>query len=272
VLVKNKAFAAVAVLTLALGIGANTAIFSVVNAAILRPMPYPDPARLMILWGNVKRARVERRGASYPDFRDWRDQSRSFEGMAAYEDNQFALTGIDNPERIPGEFVSQPYFSLLGIHAALGRTFTPDEDRIPQRNRVVVLSDGMWRRRFGGDPGILGRAIQLDGQPYTIIGVAPPGFRGLTDQADLWAPFVMSGSAEELGGAWHGAGDLRNRAGDRRCAGADKVAGDAGLRCECSGPTDFRRRRDSAYDGGRCRVPCASLARDSHRSGDRVAR
>jgi predicted permease len=198
VLVKNKAFAAVAVLSLALGIGANTAIFSVVDAAILRPMPYPDPARLMILWGNVKRARVERRGASYPDFRDWRDQSRSFEAMAAYGDNQFALTGVDTPERIPGEFVSQPYFSLLGIHAALGRTFSPDEDRIPQRNRVVVLSDGMWRRRFGGDPGILGRAIQLEGQPFTIIGVAPPGFRGLTDQAELWAPFVMSGSAEDL--------------------------------------------------------------------------
>jgi putative ABC transport system permease protein len=198
VLRKNKGFAAVAAITLALGIGANTAIFSVVNAAILRPLPYPHPQRLAILWGNVKRARVERRGASYPDYLDWRDQTQSFETMAAFTDNKFALTGIDTPERISGEYVSQPYFSLLGIHPALGRTFSPAEDRVPQRDAVVVLSDGIWKHRFGGEPAIVGRTIQLDGHPYTVIGIAPPGFSGLTDQAELWAPFVMSGSAEDL--------------------------------------------------------------------------
>lgn len=119
VLRKNKGFAAVAAITLALGIGADTAIFSVVNAAILRPLPYPHPQRLAILWGNVKRARVERRGASYPDYLDWRDQTRSFETMAAFTDNEFALTGIDTPERISGEYVSQPYFSLLGFRSAM---------------------------------------------------------------------------------------------------------------------------------------------------------
>ena len=198
VLRKNKGFAAVAAITLALGIGADTAIFSVVNAAILRPLPYPHPQRLAILWGNVKRARVERRGASYPDYLDWRDQTQSFETMAAFTDNKFALTGIDTPERISGEYVSQPYFSLLGIHPALGRTFSPAEDRVPQRDAVVVLSDGIWKHRFGGEPAIVGRTIQLDGHPYTVIGIAPPGFRGLTDQAELWVPFVMSGSAEDL--------------------------------------------------------------------------
>jgi putative ABC transport system permease protein len=198
VLRKNKGFAAVAAITLALGIGADTAIFSVVNAAILRPLPYPHPQRLAILWGNVKRARVERRGASYPDYLDWRDQTQSFETMAAFTDNKFALTGIDTPERISGEYVSQPYFSLLGIHPALGRTFSPAEDRVPQRDAVVVLSDGIWKHRFGGEPAIVGRTIQLDGHPYTVIGIAPPGFSGLTDQAELWAPFVMSGSAEDL--------------------------------------------------------------------------
>jgi predicted permease len=198
VLRKNKGFAAVAVLTLALGIGANTAIFSVVNAAILRPLPYPHPQRLTILWGNVKRARVERRGASYPDYLDWRGQARSFDAMAAFSGNQFALTGIDTPERISGEYVSQPYFSLLGIQPALGRTFSPGEDRVPQRDAVVVLSDGTWKHRFGGDPAIVGRTIQLDGHSYTVIGIAPPGFRGLTDQAELWVPFVMSGSAQDL--------------------------------------------------------------------------
>jgi predicted permease len=198
VLGKNKGFAAVAVLTLALGIGANTAIFSVVNAAILRPLPYPDPARLAILWGNVKRLRVERRGASYPDFRDWRDQSRSFEAMAAFAGAELALTGVPEPERIPCEYVSQPYFSLLGIHAALGRTFRPEEDSVPQRDAVVVLSDGAWKRRFGGDAGIIGRTIQLDWRTYTVIGVAPPGFRGLTDKAEAWIPFSMEGSAADL--------------------------------------------------------------------------
>jgi putative ABC transport system permease protein len=199
VLRKNKGFAAVAAITLALGIGANTAIFSVVNAAVLRPLPYPHPQRLAILWGNVKRARVERRGASYPDYLDWHDQTQSFETMAAFTDNKFALTGIDTPERISGEYVSQPYFSLLGMQPALGRTFSPAEDRVPQRDAVVVLSDGAWKHRFGGDPNIVGRTIQLDGHPYTVIGIAPPGFSGLTDQAELWVPFVMSGSAEDLG-------------------------------------------------------------------------
>src|ERR1700733_2446961 len=198
VLRKNKGFAAVAAITLALGIGANTAIFSVVNAAILRPLPYPHPERLAILWGNVKRVRVERRGASYPDYLDWRDQTRSFETMAAFTGNKFALTGIDTPERISGEYVSQPYFSLLGIRAAVGRTFRPEEDQTPQRDAVVVLTDLAWKRRFGGDPGIVGSTIELDGRAYTVIGIAPPGFRGLTDNAEVFVPFVMSGFGEDL--------------------------------------------------------------------------
>ncbi len=198
VLGKNKAFAAVAMLTLALGIGANTAIFSVVDAAILHPLPYPDPARLMILWGNVKRMRVERRGASYPDYQDWRDRSRSFTGMAAFEDAEFTLAGMGAPERISGEYVSEAYFSLLGIQAELGRTFRPEEDQVPQRDAVVVLSDGTWKRRFGADPRIAGRAIQLDGRLYTIVGVVKPGFRGLTDEAEVWVPFLMAASATEF--------------------------------------------------------------------------
>lgn len=197
-LLKNKSFAILAVLTLALGIGANTAIFSVVNAVLLRPLPYPDPDRLVILWGNVQRAKVERRGASYPDYLDWRNQSHSFDGMAAFDTAQFALTGIATPELVSGEYVSHSYFSLLGMEAARGRTFRPEEDQVPQRDAVAVLSDGAWKRRFGADPQILGRVIQLDGHACTVIGVAPPGFRGLTDQAEVWVPFVMSGSAEDL--------------------------------------------------------------------------
>ena len=198
VLLKNKAFAAVAILTLALGIGANTAIFSIVDAAILRPLPYPDPARLVILWGNVKRVHVERRGASYPDFLDWRSRSRSYEAMAAFEDAELALTGIETPVRIPGEFVSDSYFSLLGVRAARGRTFRPEEDLVPQRDAVAVLSDRCWKNRFGADPGIIGRKVPMEGRVFTVIGVAPPDFQGLTDRAEIWVPFVMSGDKDDF--------------------------------------------------------------------------
>ncbi|HEY2012825.1 MAG TPA: ABC transporter permease, partial [Bryobacteraceae bacterium] len=170
----------------------------VVNAVILRPLPYPEPGRLVELWGNVKRARVERRGTSLPDYADWRDQSRSFEAMALFDDSNFTLTGVDEPERLTGEFVAHPYFAMLGVRAALGRTFLPAEDKVPLRDRVVILGDGLWKRRFGGEAAVLGRAIQLNGQAYTVIGVMPRWFRGITDTADLWTPLHMAGSASDF--------------------------------------------------------------------------
>ena len=195
---RSPGFALVAILTLALGIGANTAIFSVVDAVILRPLPYPEPTRLVELWGNVKRAKVERRGASYPDYVDWRDQSQSFTSMAAVDGSAMTLTGIDEPERIQAEVVSQPYFDLLGIRPALGRLFRPDEDKVPQRDAVVVLGDSLWKRRFGADRGVIGREVQMNGRAYEVIGVMPPSFRGVTDQAEAWVPFMMIGTAEDL--------------------------------------------------------------------------
>ncbi len=195
---KSPGFTLVAALTLALGIGANTAIFSVVDAVILRPLPYPDPHRLVELWGNVKRAKVERRGASYPDYADWRSQSQSFASMAAFDNGNFTLTGVEEPERIQGEFAGAAYFSLLGVSPVLGRTFRAEEDLVAQRDAVVILSDGLWKRRFGGDPGILGRSMRLGDREYSAIGVMPPWFRGVTDQAELWVPFVMSNSAQGL--------------------------------------------------------------------------
>jgi putative ABC transport system permease protein len=195
---KSPGFAAVAVLTLALGIGANTAIFSVVNAVMLQPLPYPHSERLVELWGNVRRARVERRGTSIPDYLDWRKQSRSFDGMALYTGSSFTLMGFDEPERIPGEYVAHGYFELLGMLPQLGRTFGEEEDKVPQQDAVVVLSDGLWRRRFGADPGVLGRKIQLNDKPYTVIGVMPAWFRGVDDGADLWAPLMMALSPEDL--------------------------------------------------------------------------
>ena len=195
---RSPAFTLVAALTLALGIGANTAIFSVVNAVILRPLPYPDPQRLVMLWGNVKRVKVERRGTSFADYFDWRDQSRSFESMSMVDTEPVTLTGTGEPERVTGEIVAQPYFSMLGISAAEGRVFRPEEDQVPQRNPVVVLSDGLWTRRFGGDPGLIGRAIELDGKAFTVVGVMPRWFRGVNDQADLWIPLMMTGTAQDF--------------------------------------------------------------------------
>ena len=195
---KSPGFTVVAALTLALGIGANTAIFSVMNAVILRPLPYPEPSRLVELFGNVKRAQVERRGTSLPDYADWRDQSSSFEAMALFMDGNFSLTGVDEPERLKVELVAHTYFSMLGVGAFLGRTFRPEEDEVPMRDAVAVLSDGLWKRRFGGNPEIIGRTIQLSGRSYSVIGVMPQWFRGITDTADLWVPLHMGGTAQDF--------------------------------------------------------------------------
>ena len=191
-------FAAVAIFALALAIGGNTAIFSLVDGLRAGALPYDDPGGLVVLWGNVLRNKVERRGASYPDFLDWRAQATTFAGMAAVDSAGAALSSGDEPEWISVEAVSAPYFQLLGIRPARGRAFLADEDVVPQKVAVAVLSDGLWRRRLGADPAIVGRPIVINARPFTVIGIMPPEFKGLTDRADAWVPFVMSGSAEGL--------------------------------------------------------------------------
>lgn len=188
---RSPGFAVVALLALAIGIGGNTAIFSVIDATRAQALPYKDPERLVGLYGNVERGAVERRGASYPDFLDWRAQATTFEDLSAFDDQLMTLAGTDEPERINTEFVSAPYFSLLGVTPALGRTFRADEDEVSKPAAVVVLSDGLWKRRFAADPQVLGRAITLNGQPFTVVGVMPPGFTGVTDTAQLWIPFAL---------------------------------------------------------------------------------
>ena len=190
---KSRGFTVVAVLVLAIGIGANTAMFSLVDAMLLRGLPYPDPDRLVLLIGNVQRAAVERRGNSYPDHLDWRTKSTRFVDMAAYNTTTMTLMDFEEPERITVEAVSAPYFAVLGVAPAYGRTFRPEEDAVAGRDAVVVLSDGLWRRRFGADPSIVNRTIQSAGRTYTVIGIMPPGFTGISDSAQLWIPFVLSG-------------------------------------------------------------------------------
>ena len=196
-LLKAPGFSLVAVLVLAIGIGANTAMFSLVEAMLLRGLPYPEADRLVLLIGTVQRAVVERRGNSLADHLDWRARASRFEDIAAFGSSEVTLLGVDEPEQIAIEMVSAPYFSLLGATPANGRTFHEGEDAVPDRDFVAVLSDGLWRRRFGGDPSIVNHTIQLSGQPYTVVGIMAPGLTGLTDNAQLWIPFSLSGFAPD---------------------------------------------------------------------------
>ena len=197
---RSPGFTFVAVFALAVGIAGNTAIFSLVDAVRSGALPYRNADRLVEVWGTVLRAKVERRGASYPDFLDWRKQSQSFEDMAAFDTQSMTLVGSEEPERIQTEFVSAPYFSLLGLVPAQGRGFREDEDDLGKPTPVVVLSDGLWRRRFGGDPRIVGRTLTLNTSVFTIIGVMPSAFKGLSDTAELWVPFAQYASPQTMRG------------------------------------------------------------------------
>jgi putative ABC transport system permease protein len=193
-LAKNPSFTAVAVLTLALGIGANTAIFSVVNAVLLRPLPFPAPDELVRVVSVRLRENVPD-NASYPDFADWRAQNHVFERMAAFHADSFTLTGQGEAAHIPGAIVSADLFSLLSARPALGRTFLPEEDNLGAAGGglVVILSYRLWQERFGADPGIVGRTIELDNRSFTVVGVMPAGFQFpiQAEPIDFWTTFAV---------------------------------------------------------------------------------
>ena len=184
---RSPSFTTIAILTLALGIGANTAMFSVVNAVILRPLPYQDPDRLAMLWTNDPKRDIREEGTSYPTFLDWRSQSRAFADMAiCSRGNPVTLTGGNEPERVMGEAVSANLFPLLGVTPILGRTFSDDEEQ--QRERVVVVSYALWQRRFGASRDAIGKSVEVDGQTFQVIGVMPAGFYFPTKDVQLWQP------------------------------------------------------------------------------------
>jgi predicted permease len=195
VLSRAPLFSAVVALVLAMGIGANTAIFSLVHAVLLRPLPYPDPERLVV----VREEQKDRglfSGATAANFVDWRHQSRAFSSMAARRLATFNLTGGGEPERVGGVQVTDAYFTTLGVSPMLGRLFAAEDAR-PGAPRVALLGQGLWLRRFGGDPAVVGRTIHLDGRAHTVIGVLPagaglPGAPGLPSGADdLWVPLAI---------------------------------------------------------------------------------
>jgi putative ABC transport system permease protein len=182
-LIRSPGFTAIAVLTLGLGIGANTAIFSVVNAVLLRPLPYPEPSRLVSV--AEQRPSGATNVVSYPNFLDWRKDG-ALESVALGRTLSFNVGGAEGPERIAGALVSADYFKVLGLAPAAGRYFLGGEDT-PGKDGVAVIGHGLWQRRFGGDPGVVGRTLTVDGQPLTIIGVAPAGFR-YPEETELWTP------------------------------------------------------------------------------------
>ena len=190
---KSPGFTVVAVVTLALGIGANTAIFSVIYAALLNALPYPHADQLVMVYENVHlpNYKNERNVVSPGNFSDWMTKNSVFESMAAFRNRSFNVTGTGEPSRVEGEFASAAFFRTLGVNAALGRVFTPEEDR-PGNSHVVVVSDGLWRSRFGADPRVLGRKIFLDDQSYQVIGVMPPGFHFPDPDDQLWAPLALT--------------------------------------------------------------------------------
>ncbi len=201
VLRKSPGFVVIALLTLALGIGANTAIFSVLYGILLRPLPYRDPARLILL--NETTPKVGKVSVSYPDFLDWRAQNRDFSEMAAVYNVGFSLSGINQPENVKGQMVSTNFLSMLGVHPFLGRDFDRSEDK-PGTPAVTLLSYSLWRSHFGGDRSIIGRVIALDGRSFSIIGVLPPDFRW-TEKTDLLEP----------SGVWLTNNSLANERGER---------------------------------------------------------
>ena len=184
-LLQNPAFTGIAVVTLALGIGANTAIFSVVNGVLLRPLPFRDPSRLVLV---AEKSPFPTVSTSYQNFVDWRDQSHSFESMQAVRSATITLTGAGDPERLNVQFVTAGLFPLLGISAQAGRTFLQEEDQ-PNGTPVALLSYGLWQRRFGGSREIFGKAINLDSRPYTVVGVLPGGFQ-VFQPAEVFLPFT----------------------------------------------------------------------------------
>ena len=193
-MVRSPVFSLIAIVTLALGIGANTAIFSVVDAVLLRPLPYPNADQLVFLWSTMKSQGVPQSGSALPDYQGWRDQNKVFDGLGGFYFGDFNLaTANEAPERIQGAYITSNLFQVLQVSPAMGRLFTPDEDQFG-RNRVVLLSDKLWQRRFASMPNVAGREIRLGGETYTIAGVMPRGmpFFDNLPEVELWTPIAFA--------------------------------------------------------------------------------
>lgn len=222
-LLKQPGFTAVVLMLLGLGVGANSAIFSVVHATLLSPLPFPQSERLVWLSETVHRnGGVETRPLSYPNFQDWKAQSKLFSAMGAFSRTTLTLGGDGEPVRIPGEFVSDGYFEVLGAHAALGRGFLPEENEIPGAHAVAVISHALWQQRFAGARDVVGRSLLLNDHPFSIVGVMPKGFAGWEAQAQVWIPMMMLSVEKNA--------TLLGQRGDRWVSAVGRLASGASLK------------------------------------------
>jgi predicted permease len=196
---KSKGLTIVAIVSLAAGIGANSAIFSIVNSLLLRPRPVANPEQLVELYVGEKEQPYQT--TSYPSYLDFREHNEVFTGLAAYGIDQFKLGGANQVEQIWGEVVSGNYFDVLGVPAYRGRMFLPEEDAVPNRNPVVVIGHGLWQRRFNSDPGLVGEPITINGQSFTVVGVAPPQYTGMMRglSCEIWVPAMMTPALDPAG-------------------------------------------------------------------------
>ena len=268
-LAKSPGFTVIIVLTLALSIGANSAIFSVIDGVLLRPLPYPEADRIV---------RVFFHSATYPkfplnpfDFRDFRERNRSFDSLAGFTRGDLQLSGAGRPERFTGFMVTAGYFRVLGLHLARGHEFNT-KDELPGNGRLVILSDRLWRSRFAADPNILGRKIMLDAQPFTVTGVMPPGtehpgneYHGVPhgDSVDVWWPFTFRGDPAQRGSHFlEGIGRLKSGVSPSASPGGSR-RNDRATRARAS-RHDGRMAgpRDSALSGncGSYTTPVAGIA------------
>src|SRR5207248_2879795 len=194
-LLKSPGFSVIAVLTLALGIGANTAIFSVVDAILLRPLPYPEPSRLVRIWEWSLKHDSPRNVVNPFNFLDWRDHAQSFEAMAAISDGVTNVSVNGQPLAVDSLQVSPEFFSILRVPPFLGRTFIPD-DGLPGHDRVIILGYQFWQHQFGGNGSVIGQKMEVDGLPTTIVGVMPQGFSFPKTRSQVWTPLPIARTEE----------------------------------------------------------------------------
>src|SRR5262245_30301613 len=202
-LLKSANYTLIAVITLGLGIGANTAIFSVVNAVLLNPLPYAEPERLMLVWTTLEKIGLKQNWVSEPEVLDFREQSKLFESFSVVNAGSASLTGGGEPEQLNGAQISTNLFSQLGVKMQIGRDFDPSEEK-PGATRVAILSHGLWQRRFGGERSVIGSSVNVNGRATTIVGVLPPHFALLLPEEahvpanlDLWLPYAVDYAKQE---------------------------------------------------------------------------
>ncbi len=256
-LLKNPAVTFIAVLALTLGIGANTAIFTVVNAVMLGSLPYANPEQLVTVW--ERREGREQNVINLANFTDWKEQNHVFTDMAAFVDQRINLTGEGAPEEIPGQVVTTNLLPLLGVNPIRGRLFAPDEGKEGQPH-VAVVSYGLWQRRFGGDENLIGRTVQLNNLPYTIIGILPEGFAWHVPRNS------RTGKPAEIWSPWQLTQDMLTRRGRFACAVARLKPGVSFEQAQSEMDTISARLRQQYpdFDTG-WGVHCCSVAPSVHR-------